>query len=215
MTVGWKEWTLHDVLFGIVAPLIVALLIIGFPLLTPFLQSINPALIGIVGFGFAEVLLIAAIPLLFGLLWNRWAGGISGFLLGSIYSLWYSHRFLIINVFGGDQDSFGGFGGGFGGGDLILLGYLVSAMLIGYIAGALNKRSDHFIRMIVSALIAATTGSLLLFLTYQFDPLNVVTGTYGFLLTVGPRIALAIVIPILAKLFMWFDITPKQAKNTC
>ncbi|MFW6111337.1 MAG: hypothetical protein ACOC6H_04795, partial [Thermoproteota archaeon] len=182
--------------------------------LTPFLRSINPALIGIVGFGLIKIILIAAIPLFFGLLWNRWAGGISGFLLGSIYALSESHKYLVINVFGGDQGSFGGFGGGFGGGDLILLGYLVSAMLMGYMAGALNKSSNYFLRMLVSSLIAAVTGGLLLFLTHQFDPLNVVTGPFGFLVTVGSRIALAIIVPILAKIFMWFDITPKQVNST-
>jgi len=192
-------------------PLIVALVIVAFPLLTPFLASVNPALIGILVYGFEEQILIVAVPLFLGLLWNQWAGGASGFILGSIYALDYSHQYLLGKVFAivrGDSFSGGFFGGG---GDSILLGYLVSAMLIGYLAGSLNKGSDNFFRMIISGLVAAATGALLLFLSYHLSPLNVVTGPFGLFLTVVPRLLFAILIPVFAKLFMWFNIVPKTA----
>lgn len=212
MTASWKKWTRNDIIFGFIVPLIVALVIVAFPLLTPFLASINPALIGILVWGLEEQILIVAIPLFLGLLWNQWAGGASGFILGSIYALSYSHQYLLGNVFAivrGDSFSGGFFGGG---SDSILLGYLVSAMLIGYLAGSLNKGSDNFLRMLISGLVAATTGALLLFLSYHLSPLNVVTGPFGLFLTVVPRLLFAIIIPVVAKIFMWFDIVPKTNK---
>ena len=54
--------------------------------------------------------------------------------------------------------------------DISLLGYLVSAMLVGYIAGALNKRSFSLSKMLISGIIAGLVGSLFLFLTYQVSP---------------------------------------------
>lgn len=210
MSASWKKWTRNDVLFGFAVPVIVALVIIVFPQLTPFLASVNPVLIGILVYGLEEQILLVAIPLFLGLLWNQWAGGAGGFILGSIYALSYSHQYLLGNVFAmvrGDSLSGGFFGGG---GDSILIGYLVSAMLIGYLAGSLNKRSDNFLRMIISGLIAATTGALLLFLSYHFSPLNVVTGPFGLFLTVVPRMLFAVLVPVFAKVFMWFDIAPKQ-----
>lgn len=189
----------------------IALVIVAFPLLTPFLSSVNPALIGILVYELEEQILIVAIPLFLGLLWNQWTGGASGFILGSIYALDYSHQYLLGNVFAivrGDSFSGGFFGGG---GGSILLGYLVSAMLIGYLAGSLQKGSDNFFRMIISGLVAVTTGALLLFLSYHFSPLNVVTGPFGLFLTVFPRMLFAIIIPIVAKVFMWFNIALKPA----
>jgi riboflavin transporter FmnP len=98
VSASWKQWTKNDLLFGFLVPLIVALVIVVFPLLTPFLASVNPALIGILVYGLEEQILIVAIPLFLGLLWNQWAGGASGFILGSIYALDYSHQYLLGNV---------------------------------------------------------------------------------------------------------------------
>jgi len=89
MTARWRE-LLKDILYGAVVPLIVGFIIIAFPLSQPLLRQINPALIGILVFGLEEQILIVAVPMLFGLLWNQWAGGASGFLLGSNYALWYA-----------------------------------------------------------------------------------------------------------------------------
>jgi len=193
MSLGWKDWNRSDVIYGIVAPVIVVLLIVGISQL---------GTLGSGGFGIVtgitmelqELLVIVAVPLLLGLVWNKWAGGASGFLMGSIYALYWADSYR------------SPFSGSIFGSSTVLLGYLLSAMLIGYMAGALNKRSDNFRRMIISGITATTIGGLLLFGIFQLSPVNVVTGIDGFLLTVLTRTACGAVIPIIAKVFMWYGI---------
>lgn len=193
MSLGWKDWNRSDVIYGIVAPVIVVLLIVGISQL---------GTLGGGGFGIVtgitmelqELLVIVAVPLLLGLVWNKWAGGASGFLMGSIYALYWADSYR------------SPFSGSIFGSSTVLLGYLLSAMLIGYMAGALNKRSDNFRRMIISGITATTIGGLLLFGIFQLSPVNVVTGIDGFLLTVLTRTACGAVIPIIAKVFMWYGI---------
>jgi hypothetical protein len=57
-------------------------------------------------------------------------------------------------------------------------------MLVGYMGGALNKRSEDFRRMQISGSTAGTVGGVMLFLIFQLSPVNVVTGISGLLLTV-------------------------------
>ncbi len=194
MSLGWKDWNRSDVIYGIVAPVIVVLLIVGISQLDT---------LGGGGFGIVtgltmelqELLVIVAVPLLLGLAWNKWAGGASGFIMGSIYALYWA-------------DSYNSpFAGNTFGSSTVLLAYLLSAMLIGYMAGAMNKRSDNFRRMIISGITATTIGGLLLFGVFQLSPVNVVTGIDGFLLTVLTRTACGAVIPIIAKVFMWYGIS--------
>jgi len=193
MSLGWKEWNRSDVIYGIVAPVIVVLLIVaisqldtlgggGFNIVTGLTMELQ------------ELLVIVAVPLLLGLAWNKWAGGASGFLMGSIYALYWADSYR------------SPFSGSIFGSSTVLLAYLLSAMLIGYMAGALNKRSDNFRRMIISGITATTIGGLLLFGIFQLSPVNVVTGIDGFLLTVLTRTACGAVIPIIAKVFMWYGI---------
>ena len=196
----WKEWNRNDIIYGIIVPVIVVLLIVGISKL--------PSLFG-GGFGIVtgitmelqELVVIAVVPLLLGLVWNRWAGGASGFLLGSLYALYWADSYH--SSFAGNR--LGGFG-------TVLLAYIISAMLIGYMAGALNKRSENFRRMIVSGVVAATIGGLVLFGVFQLSPVNVVTGTAGFLLTVLSRTACGAIIPVIAKVFMWYGVS--MAKKT-
>lgn len=194
MSLGWKEWNRSDVIYGIVAPVIVVLLIVaisqldtlgggGFNIVTGLTMELQ------------ELLVIVAVPLLLGLAWNKWAGGASGFLMGSIYALYWADSYR------------SPFAGSIFGSSTVLLAYLLSAMLIGYMAGALNKRSDNFRRMIISGITATTIGGLLLFGIFQLSPVNVVTGIDGFLLTVLTRTACGAVIPIIAKVFMWYGIS--------
>ena len=96
----------------------------------------------------------------------------------------------------------------------VLLAYLLSAMLIGYMAGALNKRSNDFRRMLISGVVAATIGGVLLFGVFQLSPANVVTGIDGFLLTVLSRTACGAIIPLIAKVFMWYGITVNKSQLT-
>ena len=152
MGINWKDWNRNDIIYGIIAPILVILLI--------FLISKLGVLFG-GGFGvtygitmeLAELTVIAAVPMVLGLVWNRWAGGASGFLLGSIYALYWANSYH-----------------GIRGSGTVLLAYILSAMLIGYMAGALNRRSDNFLRMAISGVIAGTIGGIMLFGIFQLSP---------------------------------------------
>ena len=200
MTSSWKEWKLGDILYGVVVPLIVALVIIAFPVyLRPAIHAIDPSLIleSILVTGLEEAILLAGVPMLLGLLWNQWAGGASGFLLGSIYAL---STFQMYGL-SGDKNFF-------------LLGYVLSAMLIGYIAGALNKVSFSFIRMLIAGLVATIIGGLFVYLSMLLpgQPINMAAPDYAYslFLVMLPRIIYGIVIPIIAKVFSWFGLTPRR-----
>lgn len=200
MGLGWKEWNRSDIIYGIIAPVVVVLLIVAISKLG--------SLSG--GFGIAtgitmeitELVMITVVPLLLGLVWNRWAGGASGFLLGSLYALYWADSYH--SPFAGNN---------IGGSGTVLLAYLISAMLIGYMAGALNKRSDNFRRMIISGITASTIGGLVLFGVFQLSPINVVTGTDGFLLTVLTRTACGAVVAVIAKVFTWYGMTASKNPN--
>ncbi len=175
-----------------VVPVVVILLIV----LVSQLQN----LIGGGGFGaitgivmqLEELLVLAVIPLLLGLAWNQWAGGASGFIMGSLYALYWA-------------DSFS-FGGGVFGGNSILLGYVLSPILIGYMAGAMNKKSDNFRRMLLVGIGSTTIGGIMLFGIFHLSPINVVTGVDGFILTVLTRTACGAIVPIFAKVFSWYGV---------
>jgi hypothetical protein len=205
MSRDWRQWSRSDIIYGVVAPVLVILLIVAISKLSSLFGGGFEGTAGIVigiTMELQELVLIAAIPLLLGLVWNRWAGGASGFILGSIYALYWADSY---------HSPFAGtiFGAG-----TVLLAYVLSAMLIGYMAGALNKRSENFRRMIISGVVAATIGGVLLFGVFQLSPANVVTGIDGFLLTVLSRTACGAVIPIIAKVFMWYGMgTNKKPIN--
>jgi hypothetical protein len=191
MSLDWKQWSRSDVIYGVVAPILVVLLIVAISLLGRLFESGFGIITGIT-MEIQELVVIVAVPLTLGLVWNRWAGGASGFLLGCIYALYWAdsyHSPMAGNIQGSGT---------------VLLAYILSAMLIGYMAGALNKRSENFRRMLISAVTAATIGGVVLFGVFQLSPANVVTGTGGFLLTVLSRTACGLIIPVIAKVFMWY-----------
>ena len=193
MSRDWKHWNRSDIIYGVVAPILVILLIVAISQLSRLFGGGYGIIMGIT-MELQELLVIVAVPLTLGLVWNRWAGGASGFLLGSIYALYWA-------------DSYHSpIAGNLQGSGTILLGYILSAMLIGYMAGALNKRSENFRRMLIAAVTAATIGGIMLFLILQLSPANLVTGTTGFLLTVVTRIATGLIIPVIAKVFMWYGV---------
>jgi hypothetical protein len=195
MGLHWKEWNRNDIIYGIVAPILVVLLIVGISKLSLLFGGGFGIVTGIT-MELEELVVIAGVPLVLGLVWNRWAGGASGFLLGSIYALYWA------NSFNGIQGS-----------GTVLLAYIISAMLIGYMAGALNKRSENFIRLLISGVVAATIGGILLFGVSQLSSANVVTGIDGFLLTVLTRTACGAVVAVIAKVFMWYGMTITKNPN--
>jgi len=189
MSLDWKQWNRNDIIYGIIAPVLVVLLIVGISRLGSLFQGGFGVITGIT-MEIQELLLIVIIPLLLGLVWNRWAGGASGFLLGCIYALFWAPVYQ-----------------SFRGGGPILLGYILSAMLIGYMAGALNKRSENFSSLIVSGVVSATIGGIVLFGMFYLSPVNVVTGVWGFLLTVLTRTACGVIIAVIAKVFIWYGMS--------
>ena len=199
MGVSWRDWRRSDIIYGIIVPTVVVLVIVG-------LSKVS----SLIGYGFSgsagivlgiimeleELTVIVAVPLMLGLVWNRWAGGASGFLMGSIYALYWA------NIFNGIPGS-----------GTVLIAYILSAMLIGYMAGALNKRSEDFRRMLISGIIATSIGGLLLFGIFQLSPANVVTGLNGFLLSVLTRVACGALIPVVAKVFFWYGMGANKKTN--
>lgn len=203
MGLNWKEWNRSDIVYGIVVPLVVVLAIVGLSLVSSSLRtgggmsSSWGIVIGIIG-EIEEMIIIVAVPLLLGIAWNRWAGGASGFLLGGFYAMWNALKY--------SQVTTGTFMRGDTGFGPTILGYVLSAMLIGYMAGALNKGSDNFKRMLIAAVIATTVGGVLLFGMFQLSASNVMIGMDAVLLTVLTRIATGVLIAIIAKVVMWYGI---------
>jgi len=192
MSLGWKEWSRSDVIYGAIVPIVVVLLIVAVSQLDRLIGGGFNVVTGIT-MELEELLLIAAIPLLLGLIWNKWAGGASGFIMGSFYALYWADSYR------------SPFSGASFGANTILLGYVLSSMLIGYMAGAMNKRSDNFRRMLLVGTFTTTIAGILLFGILQLSPVNVVTGIDGFLLTALTRTATGAIVPIIAKVFMWYE----------
>lgn len=206
-----EKFKLKDLLYGLVIPIIVGLLIIAFPTI------IRPGAIGIFGdqspiphilsFGFAQML-IFGIPLILGLIWNKWAGGAAGFLLGTAYylsmagysTLTYLQYGMTVNFFA----------------DPSLLMYIVDGVLIGYIAGALNNGSFNFKRMLGAGLVAAIATGLMQFMVNYYFAVDVnrqmTLGdpAYAFFLVIVPQIAVGVLMPIIAKVMTWYGLTPSK-----
>ena len=206
---SWTDWKLNDVIWGIVIPLIVAFLIIIFPLeLAPILTEVDPTytLNAIIVDGLGQAILIVGIPLFAGLIWNKFAGGAAGFLLGSIQALFANDQIVYYTSLGYYPAPTG-----MTIGDIANLGFVVSAMLIGYIAGALNRGSYSFRRMLVAALVAAVIAGMFELWTAQISVTGMVTDlAYSGFLILFPKLIYAVIIPIFVTLFGWFGISPRQ-----
>jgi hypothetical protein len=197
LSLDWKKWTKNDLIFGIILPTVAIFVIVLISQLSALTEGGFGAVYGITSEIF-ELVIIVAVPLALGLLWNQWAGGSSGFLLGTLYALYWHPSYARYD-----------------GSGLILLAYILSAMLIGYMAGALNKKADNFKRLLISGLIASTIGGIVLFAILQMSPMNVVDGIDGFVLTVLVRPLAALLTVIVVKVFFWYGMgTKKQARNT-
>jgi len=201
MTTESEKLRLSDFINGLIIPVIIGILILAWPtVLAPGLRAIDPSytLNAILVDGFLEAIMIIAIPMLFGLLWNRWAGGISGFLLGTLYAIYWSVQYVTFQLPPTD---------------ISLMGYILSAMLIGYIAGSISKGSYSFIRMVIAGIIAAVVGWCFY---VAAGILSTIPGTistldpYTVFITLTPRIIYGIIIPIIAKVFTWYGVIPRR-----
>lgn len=207
MATSWTDWNLNDIIYGIILPCIAAFLILVLPTqVQPILLEIDPTIAIIFGDGLGEAILTIGIPLFAGLIWNKWAGGGAGFLLGSIYALYVNDIYSVTAATTGFGFTVMGMVG-----DISTLAFVVAAMLTGYIAGALNRDSYSFKRMVVAALIAGIIAGLFQLWTGLISPLGMVTdiGYSGFLILL-PKLIYAILIPIFVTVFGWFGITPRQ-----
>lgn len=162
--------------------------------------------------GFAQMI-VMGVPLVLGLLWNKWAGGAAGFVMGGIYYVasagHYNGLFAASGV-----TSYNYFG------DISMLFYLVNAVIIGYMAGAINNGSTNFKRMLLAGLTAAIiTAVIQAYLNatvalefgrqmavdqWASDPLMAIVTNFV------PSIALGVIVPILAKVMTWYGIQPQK-----
>lgn len=190
MTLNWKQWNKNDIIFGIIVPVIVAVVIVAFASIRRLIGPGSMESLGVVigiSMEITELTLIVGIPLILGLVWNRWAGGASGFLMGTFYAIYWMGSLNRLE-----------------GGGTILIAYIISPMLIGFIAGALNKGSEDFKRMLIAAFVATTIGGIMLLAIFQLSPSNVVTGVDAVLLNVLPRMLMGVIIAVVAKVFFWY-----------
>jgi hypothetical protein len=207
-----EKLTLNGILWGYVIPLIIGIVIVAFPaVLRPALDSWFPPgdpntgagmspyafLTVIFTHGFA-LMAIMGVPLFLGLNWSKVAGGAAGFVTGTLYYLanaGYNIQYSTIN-YGASLNLYA---------DPSFIGdYIVGAILIGYIAGALNSKSFHFKRKLAAAMTAAVTVGVFQFiLNYtvsfaawmtQSDPFS------AFYQVLLPLVILGIIVPVISKI---------------
>jgi len=196
---SWKQWNKNDIIFGIIVPIIVVLIIVAFASIRSLIGPGSMESLGVVigiTMEITELTIIVVIPLMLGLVWNRWAGGASGFLMGTFYAIYWMGSLNRLE-----------------GGGIILLAYILSPMLIGFMAGALNKGSEDFKRMLISGLVATTIGGIMLLAIFQLSPSNVVTGVDAVLLNVLPRMLMGVIIAVVAKVFFWYGMGAHSKTN--
>lgn len=206
---------LSTIIDGIVIPLILVLLIFVLAV------YVNPggayAVLGadnviavILTSGFAEMIILG-IPLVLGLLWNKWAGGAAGFIMGGMYYLASAGHY---NGLFGTMAGYNYYG------DISMLFWIVYGVIIGYMAGALCNGSTNFKRMLGAGLTASIIISVIkayLNVTVSLEPgrnmaidqwvqdplMAVITGFV-------PLIALGVIVPILAKVMTWYGLQPQK-----
>jgi len=216
-----QKFRLIDIFYGIIIPLILVLLIFFLGIYinvsgTYHMLGATNVIAVILTSGFAQMIVLG-IPLVLGLLWNKWAGGAAGFITGGLYYVASAGLYTGYYNGAGNYNFFG---------DMSMLGYLVMAVIIGYMAGALTNGSTNFKRMLGAGLTAAViTAVIQAYLNYtvSLHPAQVmnhnmwastqylgVTGLYGFVLQFIPSIALGVIVPIIAKVMTWYGLQPMR-----
>jgi hypothetical protein len=202
-----EKFKLGDILYGAVVPIIIGLVIIFFAtVLRSYLVTNLPMdspIPHILTFGFAQMILFGA-PLLLGLVWNKWAGGAAGFIMGTFYylgmagysSFTYLTYDMTVNFYA----------------DASLLVYIVTGILMGYMGGALNNKSTGIKRMLGAGLTASIVTGLIMFMVNTTLAIDVSRNMaladplYSFFLTMLPQVILGILIPIVAKVMTWYGL---------
>lgn len=215
-----EKFKIKDLFDGIVIPIILVLLIFFLAIYVNVTGEYHVLgetnVIGVIlTVGFAQMIVLG-IPMAVGLLWNKWAGGAAGFIMGGMY--YVASAGLYTGYYQGTGYIFYG--------DMSMLGYLVNAIVIGYMAGSLNHGSTSFKRMLGAALTASiTTAVIQTILNYtvalqpsrdmsiaQWADTSIfgIAGAYGFILAFVPAIALGIIVPIISKVMTWYGIQPMR-----
>jgi hypothetical protein len=223
-----ERFKLSDILYGFVVPMILVLLIFvlavyinptGAYHLFGSDEGLGVTIAVILTQGFAQMIVLG-IPLILGLTWNKWAGGAAGFIMGGAYYLAVAGNstgnYLIYAIkYGSDVVTPYNFFG-----DMAMLFYLVNAVIIGYMAGALSGGSTDFKRMLGAGLTASLTTTIIqLFMNNQYalEPsrnmsIGLWSGSLGYAIFISflPSIALGIIVPILAKVMSWYGLSARK-----
>jgi hypothetical protein len=214
-----ERFKLIDILYGIVIPFLLAFLIYVLAV------YVNPSgqnhVLGVAGTtgtiavilsqGFAQMIILG-VPLVLGLLWNKWAGGAAGFIMGGLY--YVAQAGLYTGYFAGSNPPYNYYG------DVSLLFWLVNGVIIGYMAGALTNGSTNFKRMLMAGLTAAIITAIIqayMNYTVSLDPSRgMAQGLWAtdlgqaILINFVPSIALGVIVPILAKVMTWYGLQPMR-----
>jgi hypothetical protein len=202
-----EPFKIKDIAYGLVIPILVAIIVMLFPtVIGPAATSAfgsNSALPNILTHGFA-LMAIFAIPILLGLIWNKWAGGAAGFLLGTLYYVAYAGYYTAVINSPAQFNMYR---------DPSFIGnYILGGMMVGYIAGALNNKSFNFKRMLGAGMTAAVTVGVMQFiLNYYVSFSNYMTQgdpLYALFTTMLPMIILGIIGPVVAKVMTWYGLYP-------
>jgi len=212
-----NKFKLSDIFAGILIPLILALLIYVLAVYVNVggqhhvLGATNTIAVILVN-GFAEMIILG-IPLVLGLLWNKWAGGAAGFIMGGLYYVAQAGQYNGIYASAG-VTTYNFFG------DISMLYWIVYGVMIGYMAGALTNGSTNFKRMIGAGLTASVIVAILkayLNYTISLDPARQmaqdswkVDPVLAVVTNFVPGIALGVIVPILGKVMTWYGILPMK-----
>ena len=201
---------LSTILWGIIIPLIIGIVIVIFPaVIRPLLDSAFPppsmdsagspyAFVTVIFTHGLALMVCFGVPLFLGLTWNKYAGGVAGFIMGTLYylaSAGYNTQYSLIN-YGLNTNPYSDPG--------FIGSYIVGGILIGYMAGSLNEKSMRIKRLLGAALTASIAVGVFQFvINYsvsvnawmtQADP---VTALWQTLL---PLIILGIIVPFIARI---------------
>lgn len=229
-----EKFKLADILWGLVVPILIGILIIAFPaVFRPALDGLFPPgdmmtppheyafITVILTHGFAQMVVLG-VPLILGLLWNKWAGGAAGFLTGALYYVaWagYNTQYSIdlalqaYYAMGNDPNMFiQSLPPNLWADPSFIGNWIVGGVLIGYIAGALNNKSFSFKRMLGAGITASIAVGIMQFTLNM----TVAAGAWmaqadpGFTLftVMLPSVLLGIIAPILAKVMTWYGLMP-------
>lgn len=212
-----NKFKLADIFGGIIIPLILVLLIYVFAVYLNVggqyhILGADSIIAVILVSGFAQMIILG-VPLVLGLLWNKWAGGAAGFIMGGLYYV------ASAGQYNGIYASYGMTNYNFFG-DVSMLFYMVNAIIIGYMAGALSNGSTNFKRMIGAGLTASILVAVIqayLNITVALEPgRNMAIASWNtdpFLAVITnflPGILLGIIVPILAKVMTWYGLQPQK-----